>query len=81
MPPASQPISPSSNSSAPCTADGAGKCRCFLAPLEEAVEEGEIHIEGEDDEPLKVAKDPKLPTAEAVAIHDCTHSPYRPRCK
>ena len=54
---------------------------CFLAPLEETVEEGEIDIEGEDDEPLKVAKDPKLPTAEAVAAHDCTHLPYRSWCK
>ena len=47
---------------------------CFLAPLEEAVEEGEIHIEGEDDEPLKIARGPKLPTAEAIAAHDCTIS-------
>ena len=52
---------------------------CFLAPLEEAVEEDEINFEEEEseDEPLKVAKGPKLPTAEAMAAHDCTHLPYR----
>ena len=54
---------------------------CFLAPLEEAVEESQIHIEGEDDEPLKVAVGPKLPTADAVASHDCTNMPYRFWCK
>ena len=30
---------------------------------------------------MKVAKGPKLPTAEAVATHDCTHIPYRSWCK
>ena len=56
---------------------------CFLAPLEQAVEEGEINIEEEEseDEPLKVATDTKLPTAEAVATHDCTHLPHRSWCK
>ena len=54
---------------------------CFLAPLEEAAGGGEIHTEGEDDEPLKVAKGPKLPTAEVVAAHDCTHLPNRSWCK
>ena len=54
---------------------------CFLSQLGEAVEEGEINIEGEDDEPLKAAKFPELPTAEAVAAHDCTRLPYRAWCK
>jgi hypothetical protein len=75
MPPDPQPSSPSSDSSAPGTADGTG-LGCFLAPLGEAVEGGEIHIrdeEGEsEDGPLMVAKGPKLPTAGAVAIYDCT---------
>ena len=72
-------LRPSPDSSAPRTASGA-VVGCFLAPLEEAVEEGEISIEGGDDEPLRVARGPKPPTAEAVAAHDCTHLPYRPWC-
>ena len=69
------------NSSAPCTADGAGP-RCFLAPLEDAAAEGEIHIEGDEDvETLKIKRSPKLPTADEVEGHECTHIPYRSWCK
>ena len=55
----------------------------LLAPLE-AGGEDEVHIEEEHNdevEPLKMAKDPKLPSAEAVEEHRCLHIPYRAWCK
>jgi len=55
----------------------------LLAPLE-AGEEESVSIEDEDEtevEPLKVANDPKLPSADAVEQHRCLHIPYRAWCK
>ena len=57
----------------------------LLAPLE-AGGEDEVRIEEEPDvedeaEPLKIAKDHKLPSAEAVEEHRCCHIPYRAWCK
>ena len=57
----------------------------LLAPLE-AEGEDEVRIEEEPDvedeaEPLKIAKDHKLPSAEAVEEHRCLHIPYRAWCK
>ena len=53
-----------------------------MAPLEDAAEGEEIRIEeAEDVEPLKMAKDPKLPSAADVEIHERMHVPYRDWCK
>ena len=42
----------------------------------------EIHIEDDEEvEPLRMAKDPKLPSAADVEVHDRTHVPYRDWCK
>ena len=44
--------------------------------------EGEVEIEGSDDvEPLKKAKNPKLPSADEVEEHNRTHIPYRSWCQ
>ena len=44
--------------------------------------EGEVEIEGSDDvEPLKKAKNPKLPSTEEVEEHNRTHIPYRSWCQ
>ena len=51
----------------------------LLAPLE-AGEEESVSIEDEDEtevEPLKVANDPKLPSADAVEQHRCLRIPHR----
>ncbi len=48
----------------------------LMAPLETA-NEGEIEIEDEEEEPLKIARDPRLPPAGEVEGHRCTHYPYR----
>ena len=54
---------------------------CFLAPLGEIAADGEVEIEGEDDiEPLKKAKNPRLPSPEEVEVHNRTHIPYRSWC-
>ncbi len=39
----------------------------------EAATDGEIEIEGEEEEPLKIARDPRLPPAGEVEGHRCTH--------
>ncbi len=57
-----------------------------LDPLEDLIADIEITIEGDDNtedvEPLKMAKDPKLPSAEEVAAHrQMGHIPYRSWCK
>ena len=53
-----------------------------MAPLGEEAADNEIEIEGEDDvEPAKTVKNPKLPSAEEVEIHNRTHIPYRSWCK
>ena len=41
-----------------------------------------IEINGDEEiEPLRMAKDPKLPSAADVELHDRTHVPYRVWCK
>ena len=55
-----------------------------LAPLEDAAEEGEIHVEeesGEDIPDLKHATDVASPSAEMVEKHTVSHYPYRSWCK
>ena len=53
-----------------------------MTPLLEVSADGEIVIDGDEEvEPLKMAKDPRLPSAEDVEIHDRTHLPYRDWCK
>ena len=55
-----------------------------LAPLESALEEGEISVEGESDEDvpdLKHATDVGSPSTEQVERHKVTHLPYRSWCK
>ena len=54
-----------------------------VAPLDEA-DEGEEEItieEAEDIEPLRMAKDPRLPSAADVELHERMHVPYRDWCK
>ncbi len=53
-----------------------------MAPLEDA-EEGEVNIEEDSDdvEPLRSAPSPKLPSADEVECHRCTHIPFRSWCK
>ena len=54
-----------------------------MAPLEDETTEGEeISIEDDEDvEPLKMARDPKLPSPELVEAHNRIHLPYRSWCK
>ena len=53
-----------------------------MAPVEELQVEEEIHIEDDEDvEPLRMAKDPKLPSPEDVELHERMHVPYRDWCK
>ena len=56
-----------------------------MAPLEETSEAEEVNIdETEIDgniEPVKVARDPKLPSKQEVECHRCTHIPFRVWCK
>ena len=58
-----------------------------MAPLEEDDAEQEeeleeITLEDEEDvEPLRTAKDPKLPSAADVELHDRDHLPFRDWCK
>ena len=54
-----------------------------LAPLEDALEEGEVSVEEESEEDapdLKHAKDVGSPSAEQVERHRVTHLPYRSWC-
>ena len=54
----------------------------LMAALEDADGEEEITIEEEqDDEPLKVARDPQLPSQEDVECHRCCHIPFRSWCR
>ena len=57
----------------------------LMAPIEDAAEEeGEITIrdeEEQDAEPLKVARDPKLPSEDDVECHRCSHIPFRSWCR
>ena len=53
-----------------------------MAPVEDGVgEEAEIEIQDaeaeQDAEPLRVAKDPKLPSQQDVEDHRCSHIPFR----
>ena len=52
--------------------------RVLLAPAEEGPEE--IVLE-EEPAPLRMAKNPKLPSAEVVEQHNRTHNPYRDWCQ
>ena len=57
----------------------------MMAPLEEASEVTEVNIDEQDAddniEPVKVAKDTKLPSKQEVECHRCTHIPYRSWCR
>ena len=56
----------------------------MLAPLEDSLEEGEVHVreELEEDTPdLRHATDVPNPTADQVEKHKVTHLPYRSWCK
>ena len=55
-----------------------------LAPLEDSLEEGEVHVEEESEEDvpdLKHARDIASPSADQVESHRVTHLPYRSWCK
>ena len=57
-----------------------------MAPVEDGREEDElVEIQEEeaeqDAEPLRVAKDPKLPSQEDVESHRCSHIPFREWCR
>ena len=56
-----------------------------VAPVEDGVEEGAViqadEVEGDEDvETSRIARDPKLPTAEQIEEHNCTHLPFRDWC-
>ena len=52
-----------------------------MAPLDEQAVEEEVHIEAETEvEPLKLARNPKLPTAAEIEAHERVHIPYRDWC-
>ena len=54
------------------------------APLEDSLEEGEVHVEEESEEDAaepKHATDIKSPSADQVEQHRVSHYPYRPWCK
>ncbi len=56
----------------------------ILAPLEDSLEEGEVHVEEESEEDaadLKHATDVKSPSADQVERHRVSHFPYRSWCK
>ena len=57
----------------------------LMAALEDVGGDGgeeEITIEEEqDEEPLRVARDPKLPSPEDVECHRCCHIPFRSWCR
>ena len=54
-----------------------------MAPVEDGrEEEEEIEIQEEQDvEPLRVARDPKLPSLDDVESHRCSHIPFRDWCR
>jgi hypothetical protein len=57
-----------------------------MAPVEDgSTEEEEIEIqdiEGDQDaEPLRVARDPKLPFQADIECHRCSHIPFRSWCR
>jgi hypothetical protein len=55
-----------------------------LAPVEDDLEEGEVHVEEESEEDsaeLKHAKDIASPNRDVVEKHRVTHLPYRSWCK
>ena len=63
------------------TADGWEMVR-LMAPLETPGGDGEVHIADEDEnEPVKMAKDPGQPSAEQEKEHRVDHYPYRSWCK
>ena len=57
----------------------------LMAALEDVKGDGgeeEITIEEEqDEEPLRIARDPKLPSPEDVECHRCCHIPFRSWCR
>ena len=54
----------------------------LMAALEDAEGEEEITIEEEqDEEPLKIARDPQLPSRADVECHRCCHIPFRDWCR
>ena len=60
----------------------------LMAPVEDGTEEEEEEIEvqeeeadPQDTEPLRVARDPKLPSQADVECHRCSHIPFREWCR
>ena len=54
----------------------------LMAPLETPGGDGEVNIEDEDEnEPVKMAKDPGQPSAAQEKEHRVDHYPYRSWCK
>ena len=54
----------------------------LMAALEDVEGEEEITInEEQDTEPLKTARDPRLPSPEDVECHHCCHIPFRSWCR
>ena len=57
---------------------------CILAPIEDALEEGEVNVEAESEEDapeLRHATDVTSPSKEQVEKHRVCHYPYRSWCK
>jgi hypothetical protein len=57
-----------------------------MASIEDGEEdEEEIEIEHEEDEedaqPLRIARDPKLPSQDDIECHRCSHIPFRDWCR
>ena len=77
-------VRPQQANSATCTGQLWSQGRWHaVAPLDEADEgKEEINIEeAEDVEPLRMANDPRLPSAVDVELHERMHVPYRDWCK
>ena len=77
-------ISPQPTSAPDALAAGMVALDELLAPIEDATDKEEITIEDEaeeEEEPLKVAHDPKLPSVADVESHRCSHIPYGSWCK
>ena len=81
------PISPTLPLKSACTsAAGAGVLSDLMASIEDGKEdEEEIESENEeaeqDTQPLRVARDPKLPSHDDVECHRCSHVPFRDWCR
>ena len=57
---------------------------CVLAPVEDKLEEGEVHVEEESEEDapkLRLAPTISSPSKEQIEDHRISHYPYRSWCK